>query len=75
MVTEGYLAFLWACVNVDGEGKGERIGIEQKERKGLTFARCCCPVAKVLSFRAVGVLFPLVAYPGALMSTEASIEG
>ena len=41
----------------------------------LTSARCCWPVAKVLSLRAVGVLLPLVAKSGVLMSTEALVDG
>ena len=45
------------------------------ERIWLTSARCCCPVAKVLSLSAVGVLFPLVAKSGMLISSEALVEG
>ena len=41
----------------------------------LTSARCCWPVLNVLSFSAVGVLFPLVAKSGVLISTEALVEG
>ena len=41
----------------------------------LTSARCCWPVPNVLSFSAVGVLFPLVANSGVLISTEALVEG
>jgi len=41
----------------------------------LTSARCCWPVPKVLSLSAVGVLFPLVAKSGVLMSTDAFVEG
>ena len=45
------------------------------ESKGLTSARCCCPVPKVLSFSAVGVLFPVVANSGILISIEALVDG
>ena len=41
----------------------------------LTSARCCWPVPNVLSFSAVGVLFPLVAKSGVLISTDALVEG
>ena len=41
----------------------------------LTSARCCWPVPKTLSFSAVGVLIPLVANSGVLISTEAFVEG
>ena len=41
----------------------------------LTSARCCWPVPNVLSFSAVGVLLPLEAKSGVLISTDALAEG
>lgn len=40
----------------------------------LTSARCCWPVPKVLSLRAVGVLLPDVANLG-VFETEALVDG
>ena len=45
------------------------------EEGGLTSARCCWPVPKLLSFKAVGVLLPVVAKFGMLGSTEALVDG
>lgn len=47
----------------------------QTSSKVLTSARCCCPVAKVLSLRAVAPEKPEVAKSGADMFTEALVDG
>ena len=70
------------CVEVLEECQCFRIYLRQgyqleriRRKIVLTSARCCWPVPNVLSFSAVGVLFPLVANSGVLISTEALVEG